>query len=158
MSPQFYVNNKKISFFQKLRYIWFNDHYLQNNPYLIDNYREKYYYYIEEYPVYDIWFEHKGTTIGNIKLLWEENRLEVADIVIFPPSFKQKKNYRNRGLGTAMFSLVKQIAVDNEIKVIWGAMQPEDQASPEAWEKLRRFYRKQGCILDEKLFIYFVQK
>lgn len=152
MSPTIYVDGKRINIFQKLRFKWFNIYYVDDQPFLLNNDGEKFYYFIDGDPIFRIVFYHRGVRAGKINLSWDENKVRLGDIYITPPEKSDLLVLRNKGLGSKMFSLVREIAAKYGAEEIWGKMQPENQNDPDEWERLRNFYKKQGCIINGMIF------
>ena len=112
-------------------------------PYLLAEDGQKIWYYCEGQPIDDIRFFYRGKWIGRVQLTWHSDYLEISDIVIY------KNKYRKIGIGSQMFALVKEIALNHQMPRISGRMQAE---TTDDWARLVNFYKKQGCHIEANCF------
>lgn len=82
---------------------------------------------------------------------WNDNYIELCDIVIY----EKHVQYRNSGIGSWMFSQLKDVAKKHNIGRIEGAMQPENVI---VRPKLIKFYQDQGCEIQGNWFNCWVEK
>lgn len=139
------VTNSRIL---RLRQSLFNTPPYKDAPYFTDNGNHKIWYSISGTPFDDYILYYKAKKIGRMRLIWRMETVELADIVIF----SQHYEYRNNGIGTWLFSKMIEITKTHNIQKIYGRMHPE---TPGDWNRLKRFYKNQGCKIDGNYFYYF---
>ena len=108
----------------------------------------------------EIWFEYeedsssplylfyKGNCIGKMLFSIQDDYIELWDIIVFD----RKPQIRNSGIGSWMFTKLKEIAINQNLKGIKGKMVPENS---EDWQELVKFYKKQGCLVEDGWFEYW---
>jgi len=110
----------EISWLEKLKYKFFNIFPYPDTPFVK----------IEDGSVYWIDFFDKrprqisvgknGRHCGLIKLLWNNNTLEIWDIILF-------EKHRSKGLGTGLLIWLISYARQENMQEIWGLVVPENE-------------------------------
>ncbi|KAA3642044.1 MAG: hypothetical protein DWQ07_25965 [Chloroflexi bacterium] len=116
-------------------------------PYFEDDFGRKIWYFADGEPIDDIQVYYRSKRIGRMRLRWEEEYLELADIVIF----QTNKKFRGAGIGSMMFQIGVDLGRMHNSHAFVGRMQSETK---DDWDRLVRFYKKQGCEINKNIFVY----
>ena len=134
---------------QKLKKKIFNDYSSFGLDYFFDSKERKIWYEIEVESLSQLYLFYKGDCIGKMLFVLEDDYyIELCDIVIFD----DYPQFRNSGIGSWMFNKLKEIAINQNLKGIKGKMVPENS---EDWQELVKFYKKQGCLVEDGWFEYW---
>ena len=130
---------------QKLKKKIFNDYSSFGYDYFIDKKGRKIWFYLEDESLNQLLLFHKGNIIGKMLFSFEDEFIELCDIVVF----EDRPLYRKSGIGSWMFNKLKDIAKEHNYKFIIGNMVPEKS---ESLQDLVKFYEKQGCEIEDGWF------
>jgi hypothetical protein len=137
----------RLGIIQKYKQKIFNDYSSFGLEYFFDHSGRKIWYEFEEDSSSPLYLFYKGKCIGKMLFGLQDDYIEIWDILVFD----RHTNFRNCGIGSWMFTKLKEIAISHNLKSIKGKMVPEQSGD---WPKLINFYKKQGCLVEDGCFVF----
>lgn len=130
---------------EKIKLKFFNDYSSYGWDYFFDKKGRKIWFFEDKNSAIKLILFHRGNTIGKMQYVFQEDHIILGDIVIFD-DFPQ---FRRAGIGSWMFTKLKEFAKEHDFNYITGEMIPE---KPELLPGLIKFYRTRGCEIKGKWF------